>query len=232
MKRYQRKQKIRSAARTTIIFMTIVTVILLAAVATLMYKKNTRFSYETSLEKTVIQTSEENIPLKALSYYFMIEEESVNEVALTYDAEDPKAYWGLYVNNSFVCDEAMDTALDYFLRDHLYYNLAMQEGMSLTQEEWDEIYLKAEDIIEGMTKKQRSLRMTKEDIQQALAENQLADDYVLNKAGEQDLKMTEEVLSAYYGINSHFFKELKEEKQVVVNEKLLENIKMGSLTIN
>ncbi|MGN0312490.1 MAG: hypothetical protein ACI4CC_06910 [Lachnospiraceae bacterium] len=232
MKRYKKKQKIKSTARATIAVLSIVTVILLAAVAALVYKKNTAFVYEKALEKTAITTTEENIPLKSLSYYFMIEEESVNETALTYDAENPKAYWGLYVNNSFVCDEALDTAVDYFLRDHLYYQLAMQEEMSLTQEEWDDIYLKTGDIMEGMTEKQKTLHMTEEDVEQALVENQLADDYVLKMAKALDLHMTEEVLSAYFGINSPFFKKQKEEKQVAVNEKLLENIKLGSLTIN
>lgn len=232
MKRYKRKQKIRATARTTLAFLSIVTLILLASVTTLVYRSKTAFSYEKALEKTAIRIIEEKIPLKSLSYYFMIEEESVNETALAYDEENPKAYWGLYINQAFVSEEARNTAIDYFLRDHLYYQLAMQEGMSLTQEEWEEIYLKTEDIIEGLTEKQKSLHMTEEDIEQALAENQLADNYVLKQAKEQELQITEEVLSAYYGINSTFFKELKEEKQVTYNEKLLEEIKLGSLTIN
>lgn len=232
MKRYKRKQKIKDTARTTIACLAVVTVILVAMVLTLFYKKNTAFHYENELNTVAIRTTEENIPLRALSYYFMIEEESVNETALTYDAENPKAYWGLYVNNTFVSDEARDTAINYFLRDHLYYNLAMEEQMSLTEEEWEEVYLKTGDILEGLTEKQQSLHMTEEDVQQALMENQLADNYILKHAKEQGLEMTEEVLSAYYGINSSFFKNLKEEKEVTPDEELLDNIRMGSLTIN
>ena len=232
MKRYKKQQKVREHMKTMLTVLLVTTAVIAAAVVLLIINNNSMFQYERSLDKTVLIVQGEEVKLKELSYYFMIEEESVNETALTYDPENPRAYWNLYINSTFVSVAARDTAIDYFLRDRLYYRLAMEEGMGLTEEEWEEVYRRADAMVTDMTPKQQRLGMTEEDLIIALEKHQMADNYVLKHAKEQELTMSEEVLSAYFGLNSPFFKEQKQKAEVKYKDRILDKIRLGNLTIN
>ena len=225
-------KKCQTANRNTVIFVMVVFSILLVSVLALVYKSVTKFQYTRFLDEECITTSEGGIKLRDVSYYFMMEEESVNEIALTYDEENPKAYWGLYIDNTFVNVEAKETAINYCIRDILYANLAGEEGMTLSEEELQDIKNQAEEFMQGMTERQKELGMTEEDLIYAMSNQKLANNYVIAMAKKDGLTMSEEVLSAYYGLNSKFYKNLKKEKKVSVDSKMMDNISLGSLTIN
>ncbi len=222
----------RKNSPNTIILISVIVCIFLGLGVCLIYRSVTKFHYEKVLDQEAISTADGAIRLRDLSYYFMMEEESVNEIALTYDENNPKAYWGLYINNTFVNKEAKETAIDYCLRDTLYAHKATEEGFCLSKEEQGEIHTKATMMLEDMTEKQKSLCMTEEDLVLALSNQKLANNYVIHLAKKEGIELTEEVLSAYYGLNSKYFKAEKEGKSVKINQKLLDHISLGSLTIN
>ena len=204
----------------------------LLAVASLILQKITEFHYGNYADKTVITMKSGEVNLRELTYYFMIEEESVNEAALAYNPDNPKEYWGLYIENTFVNKEAKKTALNYFLRDRIYAKRAKEKGMKLTDAEKDEIALTAKEMYEGLTEKQQTLGITKKDLKKSLTQNKLANKWVLSLAKKKGLTMSEEVLSAYYGINSKYFKILKKEQKEHYKKTDLDKISLGSLTIN
>ncbi|MCR4955521.1 MAG: hypothetical protein K6A30_02430 [Lachnospiraceae bacterium] len=218
--------------KTTIQGAIAVAIILLATAGALYYRNKTLYTYTGYLDKEAMTIDGEEIELRELTYYFMMEEESVNETALEYNGKNPLEYWGLYINQAFVSVEARNTAVDYFVRDRIYSKLAKEAGLKLTKQEEEEINMAAEDFLDGMTKKQKALRMTDEDLLLALREHQLADDYVLYKAKKRGLTISEEVLSAYYGLNSKYFKEAKVEHKVELNKRVLEKVSLGRLSVN
>lgn len=205
---------------------------LLLAAASLIYQRATLFHYGRYADKTVITMKYGKVKLRELSYYFMIEEESVNESALAYNPDNPKEYWGLYIENTFVNREAKKTALNYFLRDRIYAKRAAAKGVKLSSSEKEEISLQAKEMHEGLTEKQKTLDITEKDLKKALTENKLANNWVISLAEKKGLTMSEEVLNAYYGINSRYFKELKKRQKVHYNKQILDKISLGSLTIN
>lgn len=211
-------------------------ILLILMVGSLWIKKEMKFSYVKNLDKTVVKTTEDEVKLEALSYYIMIEEESVQEEALEYNPENPKEYWNMYVNQRFVLDEAKDTAMNYFLRDHLYFLEAtadLEDAYSfLDKEKQKEIASQAAEIFAGLTEKQKSINITEENIYQALYENEVADEYVLSMADEENVEKTEVILSAYYGINSPRFKKMKKTYEVEVVKKLWKEVTLSTLTIN
>lgn len=202
------------------------------AAASLVYQRVTVFHYGNYVDRTVITMKSGKVKLRELSYYFMIEEESVNESAIAYNPDNPKEYWGLYIENTFVNKEAKKTAINYFLRDRIFAKRAKAKGLKLSKTEKEEIRLKAKEMYAGLTKKQKSLKMTKKDLKKALTENKLANNWVISLAEKKGLTMSEEVLNAYYGIESRYFKILKKQQKVRYNKAVLDKISLGSLTIN
>lgn len=235
-----RKEKVRKERtpaqikelKITVVFVSVVVLIIIGLFAFTQIRWNTRFTYADSLNETLFTYKGGEAKLRDITYYIMIEEESVNEVAETYDAKNAKAYWNLYIDNTFVSDEAKQAALDYCVRDVLYAQIAREAGMKLTKEEETEIRKKAMNIVEGLTDKQKELGMTGDDIYKALENNKLADKLVLGFAKDQELTMEEAVLSAYYGINSKFFKTAKTDAEFTLNESIWSEISLGELTIN
>ncbi|MBE5906669.1 MAG: hypothetical protein E7277_07770 [Lachnospiraceae bacterium] len=207
-------------------------VFIVLAVSAFVVKRVTRFEYGKCADDIAIFMKQGDVKLRELTYYFMVEEESVNEQALTYNPDNPKEYWGLYINNSFVNKEAKKVALKYFLRDRMYAGIAEEAGMKLSKTEQSEIREQAKGMFENLTKKQKALSITEEDLHRSLTENKLASKWVISLAKQEKLTMSEDVLSAYYGINSDYFKKQRKQSEVHMNKNLLNKISLGGLTIN
>lgn len=221
-----------SKKRDMRILLVVVLVVVIATVIAFVHKQNSIFYYEKSLDTAVVTMKEQDISLRELTYYFMVEEETVNDTALVYNAENPLEYWGLYIDNKFVSDEARKTAVEFCIRDVLYSRIASEDGMSLSKEEQESIRNQAHQMYLDLTDKQKKLQITEEDLKLAMSRNQLADNYVLGRAKEEGLTISEDVLSAYYGINSRFFENVKSEHKVAIDQDVLKEIRVGTLTIN
>ena len=103
----------------------------------------------------------------------------------------------------------------------------------MEKDEISEIQMKAETISEDMTSKQQKvLQLTQKQIESALTQKALSDHYVIALSEKNHLDKEEKVLSAYYGINSKFFKDLKQKYQVQINKKMWKQISLGDISIN
>lgn len=215
-----------------LVLIIVVGVILLLLLSSILFKDARRFVYSNNLDMTVVEIAGNDISLKNITYYIMIEEESVDESARAYNPENPLEYWNVNVSNRFVSSKAREVALDFFIHDYIFSILAAEDGIELTEDEEKDLGTKANTIFEGLTEKQLSTGITREDIIVAVTMKTYADKYILKEAKANNVKMDEEVLSAYYGINSTIFKKLKKDYNVKVNDRNLEKIPMGHVTIN
>ena len=222
----------KNKENATLIFIMAVLIMLIVIVASLFFKKSKEFVYSRALSNAVVEIDGEDVSLYRLTYYIMIEEEAVNEAAMIYDSEKPWTYWNIYVNNAYVSTSAREITMNYFLRDYVYSREAIEEGFTLDESELAELSVKAQTIYAGLTDKQASTGLDEEDILTAITEKAYADKYVLAKAKEQGIEIKEEVLSAYYGMNSPFFQKMMEKHNVHINEKNWNKVPMGHVTIN
>ena len=219
--------------RNAKIVVTTVAIFIIAVGIFSFYRVANLFNFTESLNHVAYSYKGHDVLLKEVAYYIMIEEETVNETALEYDEENPKSYWNLHISQTFVSEEAAKTAREYSIRDQIYSKEAEKAKIQLTNEESSEIKMKAETIADDMTDKQREvLRLTQKDIFAALRQKALADQYVLYLAERDKVQIEEKVLSAYYGINSKFFKDLKKDYQVQINKKMWKEISLGDISIN
>jgi len=222
----------KTERKTAIIFSTVVGVIVLGLFAFCYFRWIGQFSYTKSLDETLFVFADQEVKLRDVTYYILVEEEAVNEHALKYDSEQPLKYWNLKINDAFVSEEAKEIALNYCIRDAIYAYEAKKDGMKLSDEVLEDLKENAAGMYDDLTEKQLDLGLTEEDIYKALCNNRLADEWVLYLAKEQGRTMTEEVLSAYYGMNSYFFKGLIQESNYKLNTKIWDEIKLGRMTIN
>ena len=191
------------------------------------------FDFTASLKDIAYTFEDKKVLLNELTYYIMIEEETVNDVALEYDSENPKAYWNLHISQTFVSEEAAKTVREYSIRDQLYSLEAKKAEIKLTEEEMADIQVKAKAIKDDMTEKQNKVLQLKEkQIKKALVQKLLADKYVLFLAEKNKVEKSEKILSAFYGINSKKFRELKKTYKVEINKELWQYISLGDISIN
>jgi len=222
----------RNKENAILIFIIVVALILIVMIGSLYLNKSREFVYARSLSDTVVEIDGEDVSLYRLTYYIMIEEEAVNEAAMIYDPEKPWTYWNIYVSNAYVSTSAREITMNYFLRDYVYSRIAIAEGFVLEDAELEDLKVKAQTIYSGLTDKQASTHISEEDILTAITEKAYADKYVIAMAKEKKLDITEEVLSAYYGMNSSFFKKTMQEHNVKIKEKIWNQVPMGHVTIN
>ncbi len=218
--------------KTYIAFTIVILVVFLSAFASVYYKRANIFKYSKHTEDTVAIFDGEEIPLKELSYYIMVEEEVVQETAIEYDPANPKAYWNLYIDTCFVCEEAKDTVLSYYLRDRIYADMALGEGLSISEDKESELIDKASNIYQDLIAGDNNLALTEEDILASLRQNELSNIWMLYMSDQDGITLTEEVLSANYGINSLYYKERLKEHDLKLKDSLYDKIILGTITVN
>lgn len=222
----------RKDLRSNVIFFGIVGCVVIALAVICIVRWNQDFEYAKELDETLFYYADQEVKLSAVSYYIMIEEESVNELANDYNQQNALEYWNINIGDGFVSNEAKAVALNYCIRDVLYAHKAKEIGYAFTADEIEDLSLKAKNIYAGLTEKQKSIGITEQDIFNAICNNEMADRWVRDMARKEGITMTEKVLSAYYGINSYFFKDLMSEMEFQLNDKLWDEVSLGSLTIN
>lgn len=206
-------------------------VLIVVAIGIVRYRN--AFDFTKALTEVAYSYKGKDVLLSEVAYYIMIEEETVNDVALEYDSENPKAYWNLHISQTFVSEEAAKTVREYSIRDQLYSLKANQEKITLTQEEMTDIQTKAKAIKADMSQKQnRVLQLGEKQIKEALTQNLLANKYVLFLAEKEKIEKSEKILSAYYGINSKNYQDLKKTYKVEINTELWQQISLGDISIN
>ena len=83
------------------------------------------------LDDTVLQLDGQKYPLRKLAFYIAYEEQTVQEQALLYNADDPNKYWNTHINGHFVRVRAREEAMNLAIHDFIFYNLAQEMDMEL-----------------------------------------------------------------------------------------------------
>lgn len=240
----QNKKK-RKLKKEVVQLITIITIILLAAVGLLIYKSVDRFDYETSLGKTVISITnntvsgcEVNVTLKDIGYYIATVEAAGQETALIYNKDNPLEYWNVYLNENmtsnsgYVSDIAKRSVITYCVRDNIYNIEARLNGFTVDEETMSDIEADAEYAYTHLTMRAReALYLTPEEYMNLYIKERMAHEYILYLAGEDEADDYEAVVLKY-DVDGTYYKDLLNRYEYKVDEKLWENVRIGHITIN
>jgi hypothetical protein len=189
------------------------------------------FIYSEHLEDVAFKVDDMEITLKEASYYVMVIESNINDTALKYNANDPKRYWNIYMNDgenksNFLGDQAKEAMELSCVRDAVYFQEAEKAGIELTSEEKSEIMSDAKDQEKLMTGKMLEVTgYDYADMYAALEKIAVVKKYI-NTLMEDGY--TEEQLD----VDGEYYEKIKGEYDIWVNEDMWDEVQLGSVTIN
>ena len=182
------------------------------------------------------------VTLKELGYYICKAETEGNITALNYDADDPKAYWNLYMNqdgsnSGYVSDLARDAALDYCIRDTLYGIEAEKNGFTLGRDELADAEYDAEKMYSELTEKAKKNTGLDENLMKEMVEREYTAHAYMRSLAENDVENGDaanvlEAVTKYYDIGGSYYTDLLGNYSITVNDELWNNVRVGFVTIN
>ena len=101
-------------------------------------KQRQQLVYTESLDKVAASVNGTKLTLREIAFYVAYEEAEVEKQAFAYDAEHPKKYWGIRLNKTYVYAAARNAVIQMAIHDEVFYEMAMQEEIELTDDGADE----------------------------------------------------------------------------------------------
>ncbi len=209
--------------------------ILIAAVT--IYHLKTGFVYEEDLAETIVAIDTTVVTLKEISYYIMEVENTGDAFARVYNPDNPVEYWGLYMNeetrSGYISDLARRAALDYCIRDNIYYLEAVKAGVELTDEEQESVRADAEEYYAQMTQRQREItQLLTEDLELILEKVTLTQKYMVQLSSQEEDVSVLEAVTLHYDVGGDYYEDLKGSYTIKINERIWGQVHPGHVTIN
>lgn len=203
---------------------------LLAAAAIAAYaraKSIQKIDYAEHLDDVAVTIDGEEYKFRDLAFYLAYQEQSVDEQAKVYSLENKNEYWNLHTNGSFIRLEAKNMAMDMAVHDVIFYQLALQDGVSLSQEEKDYVENKENDFWNDLEEEgQERLGVSREEITQTFEHMALA------QREQQLLADSKGVDYREYNVGEDMYQKLLEEHTYKINDKLWERLDFGNIILD
>ena len=183
--------------------------------------------YNEHLEDTVVTIDEETVTFEDLAFYILFEERKVEEQAKVYNRDYTKDFWNLYTNETFIQNASKDAVIDMAIHDHLFYQLAVAEGLdTLSDEEETELSYAINDFWEDLLDIQwEKLPCEEETINQQIRIAAIAEkyqDYLAEEKGPSQ---------AAYKYDGYYYGLIRDEHSVKINDKLWDKFVLGDITL-
>ena len=183
--------------------------------------------YNAHLDDTAVTVDSEKVSFEDLAFYILFEERKVEEQARIYNHDYPKDYWNIHTNDTFIQLEAKEVVMGMAIHDHLFYQLAVNEGMDiLSTDEEDSLEGSITDFWEDMLDIQwEKLPCDQETINEQIRIAAVAEkyqDYLAKEYGPSQ---------AAYKYDGYYYSQILEEHDVQVNSKLWDKLVLGDITL-
>lgn len=215
-------------------------VVLIAAILAILivFNKSKDFVYNKHLDEAVISIDDENITLKDFSYYIYIVEKQINDMAIKYNPDDPNDFWNTHFKNSldsvFTRDYAKQLAKDLCEYDYIMEKETAIHNIYVTESEKESIKADAKDTYDDFSQKAKdNTRLSEEDIYNILCRRKLVEKYAVRAAQQVKSDGFEGDSASLLDYDGEYYKEgIKSKYNVTENNKLLDKITMGRVTVN
>ncbi len=215
-------------------------VVLIAAILAILivFNKSKDFVYNKHLDEAVISIDDENITLKDFSYYIYIVEKQINDMAIKYNPDDPNDFWNTHFKNSldsvFTRDYAKQLAKDLCEYDYIMEKETAMHNIYVTESEKESIKADAKDTYDDFSQKAKdNTRLSEEDIYNILCRRKLVEKYAVRAAQQAKSDGFAGDSASLLDYDGEYYKEMiKSRYNVTENNKLLDKITMGRVTVN
>lgn len=183
--------------------------------------------YNEHLEDTAFTVDEKNVTFEDLAFYILFEERKVEEQARIYNKEYTKDYWNIHTNDKFIQSEAKSVVLGMAVHDHLFYQLAVAEGMDeLTDVEEKELEGSIADFWEDML----DVQWERLPCDEATINNQIRIAAIAEKYGNH-LARENNTSQAAYKYDGYYYSLIKDTHNIKLNKKLWNKLVLGDITL-
>ena len=183
--------------------------------------------YQEHLSDVAVTIDGEPVTFEDLAFYILFEERKVEEQARIYNSDYTKDYWNLHTNDTFIQEEAKDVVMGMAVHDHLFYQLAVAEGLdTLTESEEDELEFAMNDFWEDTLDVQyEHLPCDTKIINKQIKLAAIAEKYQNKLAQESGPSQ------AAYKYDGYYYSLIKDEHDVKINKKLWDRFVLGDVTL-
>lgn len=187
----------------------------------------TKLVYADSLEQTFASVNGQKLTLWDLAFYVAYEEALVENQALAYDADDTLKYWNLHTDGTFVRVAARNAAVQMAIHDEIFYQMAVEEKLELSEAEYDELAMSFEDFWLDLIEDEKEQKLGVDDntIFRAMEKLMLAQKMQYIYAELQGVAYED------YDFFTDTYSVLKEQQNVIMNKNVIRRIGFGSITL-
>lgn len=184
-------------------------------------------SFPDSLDEVAAIVDGRALTLRELAFYIAYEEGQIEEDARIYNPENTGEYWGIYTNHTFLREEGKKTAMDMAIHDEIFYQLALEEGIELTEEEETYLANSQYDFWSDLEEEQKERLGAEEDaIKESLRRIALAEkyQYLLAKMQNRDFED--------YSISGRAYQKMLDEHMYEVCDAIWDRVDFGGITVD
>lgn len=183
--------------------------------------------YPEALDLVVATVGEETITLREFALYVAHQEMEVQKQADIYDPEDTRKYWNVHTNGVYISHAARNEAMSMAIHDELFYQIAMELQLTLTEEELQILQSDVDDFWYDLTDdgKEEKLGISKEDIYKAMEKIAYAQKAQFVCAGIDNVSYSD------YDYYEEEFLDFLSDYEYKVNDKILNRLDFGDITL-
>lgn len=205
----------------------LIIVIVLGILSFFEYQGKEKLVFADSLDEVVLTVDGRELTLRDVAFYIAYEEGEIEKAARVYNPENTDEYWKLYTNHTFIREEGKQAVLDMAVHDEIFYQLAIAEGMELSEEEEAHLVNDCYDFWSDLEEEQREVFGVPEEVlAESMRKIALAEKYQY-LLSEMKQKSEEE-----YFFSGQAYQKLLEEHEYTVEENIWERVPFGSVTVN
>ena len=196
-------------------------------------KEKNIFVYEEHLNDIVVTVGEQPVTLREFGYYIAKMEKDVQEKALIYNPKDPMEYWNVHfsagLDSGYMFEYAWNYALADCICDLIFSQKAQDEGYNLSENGYKQAKIQAEEFYTMLSTEQiEKTGLTMDLITMVEERRLLVQSYTNSFMEENELSgYIDNIMECISGNNSMVM-----ESQVICNEDMENNIRMGTITVN
>lgn len=186
-----------------------------------------KLSFPDSLDKVAVIVDGRELTLQDMAFYVAYEEGMIEEEARIYNPKDTGEFWKIFTNHTFFRKKGKQTAMDMAIHDEIFYQLALTEGMELTEEE--EIYLSNSqyDFWSDLEENQRErLGIDEDALKESMQKIALGEKYQYLLAEMENSDFED------YSISGAAYQRMLSEHEYEIEDAVWDRVDFGGITVD
>lgn len=218
---------LQSVKKFRVLWIFVIVYALLLYIATITSENREDIYYPESLDLVVATVEKEEITLREFALYVAHQEAEVQMQAEVYDPDATRKYWNVHTDGVYISHAARNEAMAMAIHDELFYQMAAELNLELTDEERQILQNDVEDFWYDLTDdgKEQKLGITKEDIYMAMEKIAYAQKAQFICAGIDGLTYSD------YEYNEEVFLDFLSDYEYKVNDRILNRLDFGDITL-